>query len=416
MPRRRDEYDPENVEDEDQVDAIDEDDNDYGPSRGGFIVNERDDHDAEDARRMHRPPLLTREDEQEDTEVEQQALLPSVRDPKLWMVKCAKCIDKAAGMQIRTAIALDHLKNYIYIEADKEAHVREACKGMRYIFTGSKILLVPIKEMTDVLSVESKAIDISRDTWVRMKIGTYKGDLAKVVDVDNVRHRVTVKLIPRIDLQALANKLEGREVQKKKAFTPPPRFMNVDGRQGSVEHIYRGILVIYDRHHMEHAGFICTKSQSCILVGGSRANGDRNGNPLASTVAQLRTPSRFPNFPGRSPARGVPPPSGGRHIGGGRGRDSLAGTSVKIRLGPWKGYKGRVVDASGTTVRIELESQMKVVTVDRTHVSDIVNATTTTPYRDTHRYGSGSETPMHPSRTPLHPYMTPMRDSGGWFF
>lgn len=41
-------------------------------------------------------------------------------------------------------------------------------------------MLVPIKEMTDVLSVESKAIDLSRDTWVRMKIGTYKGDLAKV--------------------------------------------------------------------------------------------------------------------------------------------------------------------------------------------------------------------------------------------
>lgn len=51
---------------------------------------------------------------------------------------------------------------------------------MRNIYTGSRILLVPIKEMTDVLSVESKAIDLSRDTWVRMKIGTYKGDLAKV--------------------------------------------------------------------------------------------------------------------------------------------------------------------------------------------------------------------------------------------
>nr|GFA41425.1 hypothetical protein [Tanacetum cinerariifolium] len=30
-------------------------------------------------------------------------------------------------------------------------------------------------------------------------------------------------------------------------------------------------------------GFICTKSQSCILVGSS-ANGDRNANPLASRV------------------------------------------------------------------------------------------------------------------------------------
>lgn len=59
----------------------------------------------------------------------------------------------------------------------------QACKGMRNIYTGSKILLVPIKEMTDVLSVESKAIDLSRDTWVRMKIGTYKGDLAKVTNL-----------------------------------------------------------------------------------------------------------------------------------------------------------------------------------------------------------------------------------------
>ncbi|KAD1397643.1 hypothetical protein E3N88_42881 [Mikania micrantha] len=742
MPRRREEYDDDlQDEDQDQDDAIDEeeDDDDYGSTRGGggpdvdtdaeeeeeedgeddFIVNERvDPHDEEDARRMHRRPLLPREDEQEDvealeriiqerfarnrteydddddaTEVEQQALLPSVRDPKLWMVKCAigherevavclmqKCVDRGSELQIRSAIALDHLKNYIYIEADKEAHVKEACKGMRNIYTGSKILLVPIKEMTDVLSVESKAIDISRDTWVRMKIGTYKGDLAQVVDVDNVRQRVTVKLIPRIDLQALANKLEGREVQKKKAFTPPPRFMNVDearemhirverrrdpmtgdyyeningmmfkdgflyktvsmksisaqniqpsfdelekfrqpnengdgdiaslstlfanrkkghfmkgdrvivikgdlknlkgwvekveegtvhikpdakglpatiavsekelckyfeqgnhvkvvsgtqegvtgmvvtvnghlvnivsdttkevlrvfsdnvvessevtsgitkigdfelrdlvqldnsnfgviirvdseafqvlkgvadkaevvlvrlrdikykidrkvsakdhyqetisvkdvvkviegpckGRQGPVEHINRGILFIYDRHHLEHAGFICAKSQSCVLVGGSRGYGDRNGNPLSSRAAQFRNPTRFPNSPGR----GGPPLPGGRHRGGRGGKDSLIGTAIKIRVGPLKGYKGWVRDVNGTSVRVELESQMKVVTVDRTHISDSVNVTT--PYRETHRYGLGSETPMHPSRTPLHPYQTPMRDAG----
>lgn len=38
-----------------------------------------------------------------------------------------KYIDKRAELQIRSAIALDHLKNYIYVEADKEAHVREVC-------------------------------------------------------------------------------------------------------------------------------------------------------------------------------------------------------------------------------------------------------------------------------------------------
>ncbi|KAL4332541.1 hypothetical protein GQ457_07G022580 [Hibiscus cannabinus] len=701
-----------------QVDSDEEEEEDEGED--DFIVETGGDLPDEDVgRRMHRRPLPLREDEQEDvealersiqaryarsshteydeetTDVEQQALLPSVRDPKLWMVKCAigreretavclmqKYIDKGSELQIRSVIALDHLKNYIYIEADKEAHVREAIKGLRTIF-GAKIMLVPIREMTDVLSVESKAIDLSRDTWVRMKIGTYKGDLAQVVDVDNVRQRVTVKLIPRIDLQALAIKLEGREVSKKKAFVPPPRFMNVDearelhirverrrdpitgdyfeniggmlfkdgflyktvsmksisaqnikptfdelekfrtpsnngegemvglstlfakrkknhfmkgdavivikgdlknlkgwvekveeenvhirpemkglpktlavnekelckyfepgnhvkvvsgtkegatgmvvkveqhvliilsdttkehirvfaddvvessevttgvtkigeyelhdlvlldnnsfgvvirveseafqvlkgvperpevslvklreikcklekkfnvqdkyrnivsvkdvvrilegpckGKQGPVEHIYKGVLFVYDRHHLEHAGFICAKADSCCIVGGSRSNGNRNGDSL-SRFGNFKAPQRVPPSARRFSRGGPPFDSGGRHRGGRGGHDALIGTTVKIRQGPFKGYRGRVVDIKGQSVRVELESQMKIVTVDRNYISD--NVVISTPHRDTSRYGMGSETPMHPSRTPLHPYMTPMRDPG----
>ncbi|KAL4178910.1 hypothetical protein AMTRI_Chr13g117500 [Amborella trichopoda] len=220
----------------------------------------------EDEWRVHRRPFLPREEEQdvedlerlikqkygrsdhlkheeETTQVVQQALLPSVKDLKLWTVKCAngherevafclmeKCMDvqsQGIKQQIKSVITLDYLTNYIYIEADKEAHVKEACKGMRHIYSNTKPMLVPIKEMTDVLSVKSKSVELSKDTWVRLKLGTYKGDLAKVLDVDNVRQRVTIKLIPRIDLKALANKLEGNEVgKKKKNFVPPPRFIN----------------------------------------------------------------------------------------------------------------------------------------------------------------------------------------------
>ncbi|KAG8493277.1 hypothetical protein CXB51_010859 [Gossypium anomalum] len=595
-----------------------------------FIVETGADLPDDDVgRRMHSHPLLLREDEhkkmlkllreafrleydEETIDVEQQALLPSVRYPKLWMVKCAtgreretvaclmqKYIDKGSELQIRSVIALDHLKNYIYIEADKNAHVREAVKDM----------LVPIREMTVVLSAESKAVHLSRDTWVKMKVGTYKGDLTQVIDVDNVRQRVTVKLIPRIDLQELANKLEGREVAKKKAFVPPPRFMNVDearalhirvecrrnsisegeivglstlfanrkkthfmkgdavivvkgdlkilkgwvkkveeenvhirpemkglpktlavnekelckyfepgnhvkvvsgtkkggtgmvvkveqhvliilsdttkehirffaddvvessevatgvtkigdyelhnlvlldnnsfgviigveneafqvlkgvperpevflvklreikcklhkkfnlqdryrnpvsvkdvvrilegpckGKQCPVEHIYKGVVFVYDRHHLENAGFICVKADSCCIVGGSRSNGNRNGDSF-SRFSSFKTPPRVPPSP-RIFARGGPPfDSGGRHKGGRGGRDALIATT--------------------------LESQIKVVTIDRNFISDNIIILTLT--YDTSRYGIESETPMHPSRTPLHPYMTPMRDPG----
>ncbi|KAE8709834.1 putative transcription elongation factor SPT5-like protein 1 [Hibiscus syriacus] len=702
-----------------QVDSDDEEEEDEGED--GFIVeNGADIPDEDIGRRMHRRPLPLREDEQEDvealersiqaryarsshaeydeetTDVEQQALLPSVRDPKLWMVKCAigreretavclmqKYIDRGSDLQIRSVIALDHLKNYIYIEADKEAHVREAIKGQRNIF-GAKIMLVPIREMTDVLSVESKGIDLSRDTWVRMKIGTYKGDLAQVVDVDDIRQRVTVKLIPRIDLQALANKLEGREVPKKKAFVPPPRLMNVDearelhirvehrrdpltgdyfdyigammfkhgflyktvsmksisaqnikptfdelekfrspsvkeggemaglstlfanrkkghfmkgdavivvkgdlkslkgwvekveeenvhirpemkglpktlavnekelckyfepgnhvkvvagtkegatgmvikveqhvliilsdttkehirvfaddvvessevttgvtqigeyelrdlvlldnnsfgviirvereafqvlkgvperpevslvklreikcklekkfdvqdkyrntvsvkdvvrvlegsckGKQGPVEHIYKGILFVYDRHHLEHAGFICAKAGSCCVVGGSRSNADRNGDSF-SRFGSFKTPPRLPPSPRRFSRGGPPFDSGGRHRGGRGGHDALVGTTVKIRQGPYKGYRGRVVDIKGPSVRVELESQMKLIAILYLIMLLFQHPTG----NDTSRYGMGSETPMRSSRTPLHPYMTPMRDPGASF-
>lgn len=105
------------------------------------------------------------------------------------------------------------------------------------------------------------------------------------------------------------------------------------GKQGPVEHIYRGILFIFDRHHLEHAGFICAKSTSCILVGGSRSsNGDRNVShyftlhlsllPFKPFLAcltlyffqgsaysrfnSLGAPPRIPQSPGRY-SRGGPP-------------------------------------------------------------------------------------------------------------
>ncbi|OIT04104.1 putative transcription elongation factor spt5 -like 2 [Nicotiana attenuata] len=179
------------------------------------------------------------EEEEDETEVFQQALLPTIKDSKLWMVKCAvgyekevaiclmqKQIDKAFNLKIKSVIALDHLQNYIYVEADKESHVREACKGMRHILLKNKIVLVPNSVMSNVLCVKSRDREFTKDCLVRLKTGNYKGDIAQIVDVDDIQRRVTVKLIPRIDYQDLVNKYEGnykpKEVSSK--ICPQPRF------------------------------------------------------------------------------------------------------------------------------------------------------------------------------------------------
>ncbi|KAI3880861.1 hypothetical protein MKW92_026820 [Papaver armeniacum] len=660
-----------------------EDDDD--DKRMGHGHQPRHGHIEEIARRVHQRYQSYEEefDETDVNDVEQQSRLPSVNDSKLWTVKCAvgrereaafclmqKCYD-LPGMHIRSAIALDYLQNYIYVEADREAHVREACKGLKMLDT-RKIVLVPIKEMTDVVSAKGKAVDIVNDMWVRMKIGIYKGDIAKVVSVPDMRQRVMLKLIPRVDLQAVADKLDGRKVAKK-AIVPPQRLVNSDearnlnipvdsrrerstrttfdvidgktfkdgflyktvskksieyqniqpsfdelqrfcesgmstslenrkkchymkgdsvivvkgdlinlsgrvekveeanlhikpnrkdlhttivvhekyvckyfkvgdhvkvvsgihegktgtvikfrsnvliivsdatredisvfadnvvdssevtsgattkvgdyelhdlvmlgdmsfgviirvesdalqvlkgdpdrpvvavmklreikykidhrrstapdrdgntvsvkdvvkilmgpckGKQGPVQHIHKGILFINDRHHMEHSGFICVKSQSCILMGGTNAKVS-----LPSRCATFKQAAYIPPSPRRYNT-GPPSDSGVRHNAAGRGgRDNFVGSMVKIRLGNYKGCSGRVVSRNGQLVRVELESQMKTITVKREEIS--VDAGVFTSFSETPQRGIGSETPMRGAQTPLHPYMTPMRDQGG---
>ncbi|VFQ83649.1 unnamed protein product [Cuscuta campestris] len=172
--------------------------------------------------------------------IEEEVSAPSSRDPTLWKVKCMigrerhsafclmqKYVDlKALGtkLQIISAFALDHVKGFVYIEADKQRDVIETCRGLCSIYC-SRMAPVPKNEISQLISVRNKCNGISEGTWARVKSGKYKGDLAQVVAVNDIQRKVTVKLIPRIDLQALAEKYGGG-VASKKASIPTARFIS----------------------------------------------------------------------------------------------------------------------------------------------------------------------------------------------
>jgi transcription elongation factor SPT5 len=59
--------------------------------------------------------------------------------------------------------------------------------------------MVPIKGMTDILRVVKTSYGIKKGSWVRVKRGIYRDDLAKVEHCDMAQNTVTIKLIPRID-------------------------------------------------------------------------------------------------------------------------------------------------------------------------------------------------------------------------
>ena len=176
--------------------------------------------------------------------VDQQALHPTVRDPKLWMVTVKQgkeretvvCLMQKAinmrktgkgAMAIMSASAQDHLKSYVYVEAEREDHVRKALAGMRHVYHTKPIRLVPIKEMVDSISVTKKKVEnVVVGSWVRMRGGVYKGDLARVVDATYADNQCTVKLVPRFDYAHLQAKEEGTaagRAQKDGAVRPPAR-------------------------------------------------------------------------------------------------------------------------------------------------------------------------------------------------
>lgn len=48
-------------------------------------------------------------------------------------------------------------QGYIYIEAFKESHVKEAIQGLRCIYISKGAKLVPMKEVVDAITVNRKA-------------------------------------------------------------------------------------------------------------------------------------------------------------------------------------------------------------------------------------------------------------------
>ncbi|ESQ40338.1 hypothetical protein EUTSA_v10015856mg, partial [Eutrema salsugineum] len=179
-------------------------------------------------------------DDDVKTSIEMDALVPTAKDPPLWKVKCAIGREKhsvfclmhkfvelrkiATKLHILSVFAVEHVKGFIFIEADKEQDVLEACKSLHGIYA-TRMTLVPKAEAPHLLTVQRKTKKFAEGTWARFKSGKYKGDLAQVVAVNDTRGKALIKLIPRIDVAALTQKYGGG-VAVQKGLNPAPRLIS----------------------------------------------------------------------------------------------------------------------------------------------------------------------------------------------
>ncbi|KAG4306123.1 hypothetical protein PORY_000111 [Pneumocystis oryctolagi] len=150
-----------------------------------------------------------------DTEiVPQRLLLPSVNDPNLWAVRCKpgrekdiiyklmrKTIDlqhSETPVEIISVFQRNEIDGYIYVEAKKQAHIIHACKDIVNVYT-TRIILVPVKEMPDLLKIKKQTLKLVPGAYVRIKRGKYAGDLAQIDNLSENGMSARVKVIPRLD-------------------------------------------------------------------------------------------------------------------------------------------------------------------------------------------------------------------------
>ncbi|KAH0861608.1 hypothetical protein HID58_089869 [Brassica napus] len=172
--------------------------------------------------------------------IEMDALVPTAHDPPIWKIKCAIGREKhsvfclmhkfvelrkiGTKLRILSVFFVEHVKGFIFIEADKEQDVLEACMSLNGIYA-TRMMLLPKSEAPHLLTVQRKTKTFSEGTWARIKSGKYKGDLAQVVAVSDTRGKALIKLIPRIDIAALTQKYGGG-VAVQKGLNPAPRLIS----------------------------------------------------------------------------------------------------------------------------------------------------------------------------------------------
>ena len=158
---------------------------------------------------------------------------------------------------------------YVYIEARRQADVLAALEGIMNVYPRSNIVLVPIKEMPDLLRV-TKSEQLYPGGYVRLKRGKYAGDLAQIDEVETNGLEASLRIVPRLDYgqneDNNAPMVDGNirgEVQKRKragaiglnnaAVRPPPRlFSDVEAKKKHSKHLQQ--LSMLDKKRWTYLG------------------------------------------------------------------------------------------------------------------------------------------------------------------
>uniref|UniRef100_A0A5S6QVE8 Transcription elongation factor SPT5 n=1 Tax=Trichuris muris TaxID=70415 RepID=A0A5S6QVE8_TRIMR len=218
--------------------------------------------------------LVEGEDDVYD-DITQQGLLPTTKDPNLWTVKCRLGEEKLCLMQlmrkaiayenhgeplqITSAIVKEGLKGIIYVEAFKQSHVIQAIEGISAL-NASKVQMVPISEMPDVLNVVKDLQALKPGVFVRLKRTMFRDDLAQVDWVDLAQKMVHLKLIPRIDytrMRGSQRTADASATAARRKRRPPAKLFDPEAVKAIGGEVSRdGDMLVFEGNRYSRKGFL----------------------------------------------------------------------------------------------------------------------------------------------------------------
>ena len=187
--------------------------------------------------------------------VPKRLLLPSVDDPSIWGVRVKPGKEREVVFSITKRIeermftrapvpiiaAFERggkgvMAGYVYVECRKQADILPGLDGILNCYPRTKVVLVPIKEMPDLLRTK-KSESLEPGGYVRIKRGKYQGDVAQIDEVESNGLDVSLRIVPRLDYgqneDAHAPVLNGTAQGEKRkrpaasvANRPPQRLFN----------------------------------------------------------------------------------------------------------------------------------------------------------------------------------------------
>lgn len=301
--------------------------------------------------------------------VTQQSLLPSVSDPSLWMFKCStgkeqelvyQIMNKAIAfarqgkpLGITSAVAAQS-KGRIYVESYSEPGVLEAVDGIRNLLQYSKTL-VPINDMTTVMTVQPKKKPVEKNQLVRMTRGHFKGDLALVREVRPSGLKCVIQCVPRLDLTLSDLSPEEAKIRRRNV-RPAQKFFNAQeltslGKHAITRERFPGMEDVqcdFFENNYYHDGYLLKEVTVSTMI---KPCGD--DDPPSLDELQ-RFSNKSENEGSRLVNSMLEEREGKQSIGESRNSSGLlVGDNVEVIEGDLVGLRGKLTSMDGSTVKVK---------------------------------------------------------------